>query len=71
MATNVGLDIFNLKDDKWPLADLFELQKKERAMVYGRHTFTTDMKNTQWSGSMNILLKKYLKSSHDIYFTFS
>lgn len=36
-------------------------------MVYGRHIFTGDMKSTQRCESMNSVLKRYLKSKHNLY----
>ncbi|XP_059670683.1 protein FAR1-RELATED SEQUENCE 5-like [Cornus florida] len=35
-------------------------------MVYGRHTFTADMKSTKHSESKNNALKNYLKPSHNL-----
>ncbi|XP_059626986.1 protein FAR1-RELATED SEQUENCE 5-like [Cornus florida] len=59
LAWESMLDKYSLKENKW-LKELFEVREKW-AMVYGRHTFTADMKITQRSESMNSVLKNYLK----------
>ena len=57
------LEKYNLTNNKW-LRGIFDLKEKW-AMVYGRHMFTADMKNTQRSESMNNVLKKYLKLKYN------
>ncbi|XP_059654559.1 protein FAR1-RELATED SEQUENCE 5-like [Cornus florida] len=64
LAWNNMLENYCLKKNK-RLKDLFEVREKW-AMVYGRHTFTVDMKSTQRSESMNNVLKNYLKPRHDL-----
>ena len=54
----------NLTNNKW-LCGIFDLKEKW-VMVYDRHMFTADMKNTQCSELMNNVLKKYLKSKYNI-----
>ncbi|KAK9290232.1 hypothetical protein L1049_008399 [Liquidambar formosana] len=63
-AWNNMLEKYGLKENNW-LKSLFEVKEKW-ALVYGRHTFTADMKATQRSESMNNVLKKYLKPRHDL-----
>ena len=58
------LEKYNLTNNKW-FYGVFDLKEKW-AMVYSRHMFTTDMKNTQRSESMNNVLKKYLKSKYNL-----
>nr|XP_011462919.1 PREDICTED: protein FAR1-RELATED SEQUENCE 5-like [Fragaria vesca subsp. vesca] len=64
LAWNAMLEKYSLKENKW-LNALFELREKW-AMVYGRHTFTADMKSTQRSESMNNVLKNYLMPEHNL-----
>lgn len=49
------LDKYSLKGNKW-LEEIFELREKW-GLVYGRNTFTADMKSTQRSECMNNVLK--------------
>ncbi|KAL6572221.1 hypothetical protein OROMI_013179 [Orobanche minor] len=64
LAWNAMLEKYRLKENKW-LNALFELREKW-ALVYGRDTFTADMKSTQRSEGMNNVLKKYLKPEHNL-----
>ncbi|XP_040364377.1 protein FAR1-RELATED SEQUENCE 5-like [Rosa chinensis] len=64
LAWNGLLEKYGLNENKW-LNNLFELREKW-ALVYGRHTFTADMKSTQRSECMNNVLKKYLKPEHNL-----
>ncbi|KAM1319360.1 hypothetical protein ACFX2H_004368 [Malus domestica] len=57
------LEKYSLQNNNW-FHDIFNLREKWDS-VYGRHTFTADMKSTQHSESMNNVLKKYLKPKHD------
>ena len=58
------LEKYNLTNNKW-FYGVFDLKEKW-VMVYSQHMFTTDMKNTQCSESMNNVLKKYLKSKYNL-----
>ncbi|XP_062011757.1 protein FAR1-RELATED SEQUENCE 5-like [Rosa rugosa] len=64
LAWNDMLEKYSLQENKW-LNNLFELREKW-ALVYGRHTFTADMKSTQRSECMNNVLKKYLRPEHNL-----
>ena len=63
-AWNNMLKEYDLLDNEW-LTEIFSVKEKW-AMVYGRHMFTTDMKSTQRSESVNSVLKKYLKPKYDL-----
>ncbi|KAM0970530.1 hypothetical protein ACFX2A_018880 [Malus domestica] len=63
-AWNDMIEKDDLKGNKW-LKDLFVVKEKW-ALVYGRHTFISDMMSTQRSESMNNVLKEYLKPSHSL-----
>ena len=58
------LETYDLTDNPW-LREMFDVKEKW-CMVYGRDMFTTDMKSTQRSESMNGVLKKYLKPKHGL-----
>ncbi|XP_065636562.1 protein FAR1-RELATED SEQUENCE 5-like [Quercus suber] len=64
VAWNYMLETYDLTDNPW-LCEMFDVKEKW-CMVYGRHKFTTDMKSTQCSESMNSVLKKYLKPKHSL-----
>ncbi|XP_059663898.1 protein FAR1-RELATED SEQUENCE 5-like [Cornus florida] len=64
LAWESMLDKYSLKENK-RLKELFDVREKW-AMVYGRHTFTANMKSTQLSESMNNVLKNYLKPNLDL-----
>ena len=58
------LNKHKLTENNW-LKNLFEIKEKW-VMVYGCHTFTTDMVSTQRIESMNNIMKRYLKCNFDL-----
>nr|XP_048324128.1 protein FAR1-RELATED SEQUENCE 5-like [Ziziphus jujuba var. spinosa] len=64
LAWNAMLEKYDLKDNDW-LIRMFDLRKKW-ALVYGRETFCADMTTTQWSESMNNVIKNYVSYQHNL-----
>ncbi|XP_010269017.1 PREDICTED: protein FAR1-RELATED SEQUENCE 12-like [Nelumbo nucifera] len=68
-AWNDMLIKYDLKENVW-LQELFEVKEKW-ALAYGRNHFCADIVSTQRSGSMNMSLKGYLKSTLDLFQIFN
>ena len=64
VAWNNMLETYDLTNNPW-LHEMLDVKEKW-IMVYGRHMFTVDMKNTQCNESINNVLKRYLKRKHGL-----
>lgn len=64
MAWDEMLDKYNLRDNDW-LKRMYGIKEKW-AIVYGHQILCADMTTTQWSESMNSILKKYVSYKHDL-----
>lgn len=64
MAWDEMLDKYNLRDNDW-LKRMYGIKEKW-AIIYGHQILCADMTTTQWSESMNSILKKYVSYKHDL-----